>query len=100
VEPLSELDRLNRLLPGTDRVLLLQVHVSPGRTGELARITGTGIARTERDIQELFDALTAAGYRVQPQVSDEYRLDPDYPRKFELDVSRVPAAGRPASTPT
>jgi Tfp pilus assembly PilM family ATPase len=96
VQPLSELDRLNKLLPGTDRVLLLDVHVLPGRTGELARITGVGIARTERDIEELFDALTTAGYRVQPQVNDDYKLDPDYPHQFDLDISRLPKAEPPA----
>ncbi len=90
VHPLDEVERLNRLLPGTDRVLLLDVHVHPGRTGELARITAIGIARTERDIQTLFDVLTAAGYRVQPQVSDPYKFDADYPYKFNLDVSRLP----------
>jgi Tfp pilus assembly PilM family ATPase len=95
LEPLDELERLNRLLPGTDRVLLLDLHVLPGRSGESARITGVGIARTERDIQELFDSLTTAGYRVQPQVSESYRLDPDYPREFDLDVSR-PAVPKPS----
>jgi Tfp pilus assembly PilM family ATPase len=90
LQPLQEVDRLNRLLPGTDRVLLLDVHVLPGRTGEVVRITATGIARSERDIEDLFDVLTTAGYRVQPQVTDAYKLDPDYPHKFNLDVSRLP----------
>lgn len=90
IDPLDEVDRLNKLLPGTDRLLLLDVHVQPGRTGELARLTATGIARSERDITELFDTLNSTGYKVQPQVSDNYKLDPDYPYKFSLDVSRLP----------
>lgn len=89
VDPLDELDRFNRLLPGADRLLLLNVQVQPGRADTLARITGGGIARTERDIAEMFDTLTASGYRVQPQVSDVYKLDPDYPHKFSIDVSRL-----------
>ena len=89
VNPLDELDRFNQLLPGTDRLLLLNVQVQPGRADTIARITGSGIARAERDIAELFDVLTASGYRVQPQVSDVYKLDPDYPHKFTIDVSRL-----------
>ena len=90
VDPLGEVDRLNKLLPGTDRLLLLDVHVLPGRTGAVARITATGIAKSEGDISDLFFALDAAGYKVEPQVSDTYRLDPDYPYKFALDANRVP----------
>ncbi|MFV0444462.1 MAG: type IV pilus biogenesis protein PilM [Planctomycetaceae bacterium] len=100
VHPLEEIDRLNKLLPGTDRLLLLDLQVLPGRQGELARVTGSGIARTERDITNLFDTLTAAGYKLQPQVSDFYKLDPDYPHKFTLDASRLPAPQRTSrSTP-
>ncbi|MCA9053208.1 MAG: hypothetical protein KDA75_05190 [Planctomycetaceae bacterium] len=90
VEPLGELERLNRLLPGTHRLLLLDAHVIPGREGEVARINGYGIARTEADITALWDTLTRAGYRVQPKVSLPYKNDPDYPHRFEFDVSRIP----------
>lgn len=89
VRPLSELDRLNRLLPGTHRVLLLEVKVESPRGEGLAHITGVGIARTDVDISELFDTLTTHGYRVQPQVTELYKLDPDYPRKFTLDATRL-----------
>ena len=95
VDPLTELDRLNKLLPGTNRILLLDTHVAPGRNGESARITGTGIARTEADVTALWDVLTRAGYRVQPQVTVQYKLDPDYPHRFTLDIGRMPKLPTP-----
>lgn len=89
VRPLSELDRLQKLLPGTHRVLLLNIRVDRPRSGGLAHIKADGIARTDADISTLFDTLTTNGYLVQPQVTEPYKLDPDYPRKFTLDATRL-----------
>lgn len=99
VRPLTELDRLNRLLPGTDRVLLLNVQVQPPKGDAFARITAVGIAKTPRDISDLFDTLTTNGYRVEPRVNDVYKLDPDYPHKFTLDVTRLPTPPAPSPSP-
>jgi hypothetical protein len=98
VDPLQELERLNRNLPGTDRLLLLDVLVAAGRNEAVSRLTGTGIARTERDIEDMFQTLADRGYRVHPQVTEPYKLDPDYPYQFKLDVERLPP--RPASATT
>jgi hypothetical protein len=97
VDPLAGMDRLNRLLPGADRVLLLSLNVTNGRGEAVATLTGTGIARTERDIFDLFQTLSDNGYRVAPQVIDSDSPDPDYPLRFDLKADRLAPAPAPAA---
>jgi Tfp pilus assembly PilM family ATPase len=90
VHPLDEIDRLNRLLPGTDRLLLRDLNVNPGQKGELAKLNGIGFAKSEADINDLFAILSANDYQVQPKLSERNNEDADYPYKFTLEVRRVP----------
>lgn len=91
IDPLAEAERLNRLLPGPETILLLGLNVTPGRNDSIATLTGSGIARTERDIHELFQKLSDNGYRVAPQVTSRESPDPDYPLQFTLKADRLPA---------
>lgn len=90
VDPLTEVNRLNRLMPGTDRLLLQNINVLPGSRGAVAKLVGNGIARSERTVQDFLQTLSESGYAVRPQVTETYRLDPDYPYRFLLDMERLP----------
>jgi hypothetical protein len=88
--PLPEIDRFNQLLPGTERMVMLDLHVAPGKNGGVAQITGSGIARSESDIRKLFDSLVEEGYLVTTPTTTPYKPDPDYPYRFLLDAIRMP----------
>ncbi len=100
VDPLAETDRLHQLLPGGDRLILQKLNVARSRSDDaIARLLGGGIARTEEDIDDLFRVLDQNGYRVRPQVTVPYRLDPDYPHQFTLDAERLRPQPRPGTNP-
>ncbi|QDT37949.1 hypothetical protein [Stratiformator vulcanicus] len=83
---LFELSRLAERLPGTDRVYLLDLRINPVGGDALATIQGSGRAKNRRDVEETYQSLSDAGYRVRPKQIDLTRSDPDYPYRFEIDV--------------
>lgn len=89
VDPLEETRRLNEVLPGGDRILLIESHVFTGTGDAIARITAVGMARSVRDIEDLNQQLNEIGYRVKPKVPGPNKLNPDYPFRFELDLERL-----------
>ncbi|MEZ6057426.1 MAG: hypothetical protein R3C01_12060 [Planctomycetaceae bacterium] len=92
VDPLDEIDRFNRLLPGGDRVLIIESHVFSGSQDAISRVTAIGMARTQRDIEDLNQRFNEQGYRVKPKVPGPNKLNPDYPFRFDLDIERLQEA--------
>ncbi len=89
VAPLDELDRLVHLLPGTDRLLLESLHMTPSRGEKVVKITGSGIAKSQRDIQNFEQSLAEANYLVVPKIDTENPADPyEYKRKFPFEIER------------
>lgn len=84
-DPLTVLDRLNRLTPGTDRVYLQELSMSIGGRDQTFNIEGVGAAVEEADVRQLQEILESDGLRVEPIVGRR-SSDPDYPRGFDLKV--------------
>lgn len=83
-EQLAELDRS---LPGTDRLYLTQLELAPGARDSHGTIKGTGVARTFQDVRTLDDDLAQKGYLVTPKTPVETRRDPEYPIRFDLELT-------------
>ena len=95
----GELVGLDRLLPGTDRLFLESVQLSPptSRTRAIVRMEGfaesTGLVRAvERD-------LAAQGYVVSPTQTARVTGREGYPVKFELSAELPPPVEPNAESP-
>lgn len=99
--PLDVIGEFQGLLAGTDRLYFTSLRFSPESRDALAHLRGSGFARQRRDIEDLYQRLADAGYRVRPQtIIPGSRRDPDYPFAFELDVDVLreqPEEGAPSS---
>jgi hypothetical protein len=85
--PLETISQFQAHLPGTDRLYFTSLRFSPESREAVAHIRGSGQARQRRDVEDLYQRLADAGYRVRPQtILTSTRRDPDYPFTFELDV--------------
>ena len=99
--PLETIGELQTHLAGTDRLYFTTLRFSPETRDAVAHIRGSGFARQRRDVEDLYQRLADAGYRVRPQtVIPGSRRDPDYPFAFDLDVDvlRPAAESAPAET--
>jgi hypothetical protein len=99
--PLETISRFQAHLPGTDRLYFTSLRFSPESRDAVAHIRGSGLARQRRDVEDLYQRLADAGYRVRPQtIVPGARRDPDYPFAFELDVDVLrPAEPEQTATP-
>lgn len=86
VNGLDVLVDVNRLLPGTDRVLLVEYRLSPASGASVARVRATGFARDRRDVEQLYQRLAERRYLVQPHEISRTSKDVDYPYRFQLDL--------------
>lgn len=89
VSPRTTLTEFQELLDSTNRLLFKDLQFTSGTRGAAARITGTGLARSSRDIYDLERKLEEHGYLVHPNGPsgpDNRSADPDYPYPFKLDI--------------
>jgi len=82
----DELVTLDSALPGTSRVYLTQLTLSPGTGTLIGTIDSEGFARSDADVRSLLDALDKKGFKVHPTSSVEAGQDPEYPRRFDLKL--------------
>lgn len=97
VEHLATLDSA---MPGTDRAYLTKLVFDPFTRDSLGHIRAEGLARDRFDVQRLKDALTAKGYIVEATPDVEVRRDPQYPWRFDLDLTiprPKPAPAQPSA---
>lgn len=78
---------LDTALPGTDRLYLSKLVLSPAGRSDIGRISGDGAGRTRLDIESFHSALAAKGYQVTPPTITESSRDPEYPFAFNLAVT-------------
>jgi hypothetical protein len=89
--PLQVLRELQALHPGTGRLYMTRLLLTP-ETGEAtARVTGDGFARSESDVRGLNQRLADAGHVVTAKPTSRSTRNPDYPVAFELNVRLMPA---------
>ncbi len=89
---------LDSVLPGTNRIYLTELSLDPGQRDSLGAIKGLAYARTETDVRSFQDALSAAGYLVKaPSTVGDLR-DPEYPKRFVLDLTIPKSSGKPATS--
>ncbi|MCA9074546.1 MAG: hypothetical protein KDA93_05900 [Planctomycetaceae bacterium] len=96
-DPLSIIDQINRLAPGTDRLYLSDLNTQTLSREADVRITGTGYAVSQQDVEQLQEVLEEAGFEVLPAVPERSRRDPDYPFTFELQIDVPPVEETPRS---
>jgi hypothetical protein len=97
-DPLTTLSRFQALLPGTDRLYFLSLRFTPQPGEVVARLDGSGLARTQDDVEDLFQRLADAGYSVLSKPVTTSSRNPDYPVAFELNVSALPEKKEVASS--
>lgn len=97
----QELVTLDSALPGTSRIYLNQLSLSPGSGTLIGSIESQGFARSEADVRRLYDTLTAKGYQVIPTSTVDAGQDPEYPKRFDLELNIPrPTVQAPAAKPT
>jgi hypothetical protein len=83
----DELVTLDSALPGTSRIDLSRLSLSPGSGTLIGSIEGQGFARSEADVRRLYDTLTSKGYQVVPTSTVDAGQDPEYPKRFDLKLN-------------
>ena len=86
VDWLAEIQRLNTILPGTERVLLTEYRLDSGTGDSRGFIRADGFARSRRDAEDVNQTLDAAGYTVHP-TELKPRRDSRYSHSLPLDLS-------------
>lgn len=99
-DPLATWDQFHQLLPGTDRLYLVELKSIPSSGARQTRLTGTARARTQDDVEDFLQHLADAGWQVKPVTSLENKKDPDYPWQFAIDAEqpRVVPVKAPSGT--
>jgi hypothetical protein len=70
LEWLDEVDRLRKLMPGTDRMFVDNFSFTTVQQGGVGLMTFDAWAKTEAEINDLSRRLAEAGYRVKPYETD------------------------------
>ena len=87
---LDEMQKIQGLIGGTDRVLIKKFQFSL-RTGNfLVLVEAEGVAKSRRDVEDLRYVLADAGYEVTPKEIKTSLRDPNYPTELRLEMS-IPA---------
>ena len=108
-DTLATWDHFHQLLPGTDRLYLVELKSIPSSGARQTRLTGTARARTQDDIEDFLQRMADAGWLVKPVTPLENKKDPDYPWQFAIDAEQprvvpekslrlTPVAGKPVAT--
>lgn len=100
VDWLTQLNELQKLLPGTGDIYLTDFRVMPPvRSDAIARIQATGYAREHAQVDALYKRLDAGPYRPQPYTYNPGgKSDPKYPFPFQIDMELL-AQPEPAESP-
>lgn len=88
--PLKVLGDFQELVPGTGRLYFTRLQLTPAAGEATARLTGGGLARRQRDVENLLQHLADEGHVVTPKPTTSSARNPDYPVAFELNVSIMP----------
>ena len=88
-DQLAAWDQFHELLPGTDRLYLVDLKSTPSSGAKRLKITGTVRARTKEDIDDFETHLSDAGWQVTPNTSQKSVKDPDYPWQIGLEVGQL-----------
>lgn len=115
-DTLATWDHFHQLLPGTDRLYLIDLKSIPSSGARQTRITGTARARTQDDVEDFLQRMADVGWLVKPVSPLENKKDPDYPWQFVIDAEQPrvepvkpprsssssgrPVAASPSETPT
>lgn len=94
---LDEMDRLQQLLPGTDRMIVRNFQFGSKQVGGLGTIRLDGTAKTRDDVENLARKLTDAGYLVTPYNPEDARISGTYPVAItlQLTIPQKVASGPP-----
>lgn len=84
---LENLTELNALMPGTERLFLTEVEFDPPRRNINARVNAKGFASSRIEVQDFYQRLDDAGYRVSPKPISTSARYGNYPFYFELDAA-------------
>ena len=98
-DQLEAWDQFHQLLPGTDRLYVVELKSTPQSGAKLIKIAGTIRARDKDDIDNLEQGLADSGWKVNPsKLPLEVKKDPDYPWQIDLEAEllRSPAEKKPA----
>ena len=91
------LEQLYSAAPGTDRLYFKGLKLTPQAGEVFVKVIGNGHARDRDDVNELYEQLEAAGFRVRVKAINLLNRDPDYPFVFELDADLL--RSEPAAAP-
>ena len=96
-DPLAELAAVDRLLPGTDRIVLSDFELTPGNAVVRARLRLAGTAVDEATVREFERRLDRDGYVLTRTTADPARDGGGY--RFEVAAELPPAkAAGPATS--
>ncbi|MEZ6122677.1 MAG: pilus assembly protein PilM [Planctomycetaceae bacterium] len=84
---LDELQKLKELMGGTDRVFIQSLKFGVRSGKYIAAIEAQGFAKSRRDIDDLMQVLSDAGYEVAPTEINQSLRDPAYKMELRLEVS-------------
>jgi len=87
---LDEMQKIQALMGGTDRVLIKKFKFSLRNGNYVALIEAEGLAKSRRDIEDLSKVLDDAGYEVAPKEIKASLRDPNYNMELRLEMS-IPA---------
>lgn len=94
---LDEMQKIQSLMGGTDRVLIKKFKFSTRTGSYVALIEAEGLAKSRRDIEDLSKMLDDAGYEVAPKEIKTSLRDPKYNMELRLEMS-IPASQGKAKT--
>ena len=94
---LDEMQKLQGLMGGTDRVFIKKFNFHLMSGDYIAAFDAEGYAKSRRDIEDLMRVLTEAGYEVKPTEITQSLKDPNYNMELRLEVNiPTPPKEKPA----
>ena len=96
VEWLDEVDRLRKLMPGTDRMFVDNFAFATVQQGGVGLMTFDAWAKTESEINDLSRRLAEAGYRVKPYETDVRPAAASQEYQIKVKMELVLPEGREA----
>lgn len=84
---LDEMERVQGLMGGTDRVLLKKFNFNLRKGDYLAAVDAEGFAKSRRDVEDLQKVMVEDGYVVQPGDIEPSLRDPAYGVELRIESS-------------
>ena len=89
---LDEMERVQNLMGGTDRILVKKFQFSLRKGDYLASLDAEGFAKSRRDVEDLMKVMVEDGYEIRPGDFPPSLRDPAY--KMELRIEGNLPEGR------